>query len=136
MCKCMNYGLALALGVGVGVAVGVGVKGTARTEAAEAAPAGQMIGHMVYFTLNDASDAAKAKLVADCKKYLTNHPGEMYFGELTAVLQDSLLDDPGVHRRTVKSLLQNLLTWCEALGIERVTVDRPRHSQRITMNES
>jgi Stress responsive A/B Barrel Domain len=80
MCKCMNYGLALAVGVGVGVAVGVGVRGQARVEAAEAvaAPAGP-IGHMVYFSLNDASDAAKAKLVADCKKYLTAHAGELYF---------------------------------------------------------
>jgi len=41
---------------------------------------GPMIGHMVYFSLKDASPAAKEKLVAACKKYLSKHPGEVYFG--------------------------------------------------------
>jgi hypothetical protein len=40
---------------------------------------GPMIGHMVFFTLKDNSPAAKEKLVAACKKYLSKHPGEVYF---------------------------------------------------------
>jgi hypothetical protein len=39
-----------------------------------------MIGHMVYFTLKDNSDAAKKKLLRACKEYLTNHEGEIFFG--------------------------------------------------------
>jgi heme-degrading monooxygenase HmoA len=35
--------------------------------------------HNVFFRLIDNSDAAKAKLIAACKKYLTGHPGEVFF---------------------------------------------------------
>lgn len=40
--------------------------------------------HDVYFTLNDDSETAQAKLVKDCYKYLSNHPGVVFFaaGEL------------------------------------------------------
>jgi hypothetical protein len=38
-----------------------------------------MLVHNVYFSLNDASDTAKEKLVAACKKYLTAHPGAIFF---------------------------------------------------------
>ncbi len=41
--------------------------------------ADRKVAHDVYFTLNDNSDAAKAKLVAACKKYLTEHPGALWF---------------------------------------------------------
>jgi hypothetical protein len=40
---------------------------------------GSMIVHNVYFSLKDNSAAAKDKLVAACKKYLTKHPGEVFF---------------------------------------------------------
>ena len=39
-----------------------------------AAPSGH-----VYFTLKDNSAAANDKLVAACKKYLSKHPGEVFF---------------------------------------------------------
>lgn len=39
----------------------------------------RMLAHDVYFTLTDNSDAAKAKLVAACKKYLSGHPGTVWF---------------------------------------------------------
>ncbi len=39
----------------------------------------QHLAHNVYFTLTDASDAAKAKVVQACKKYLSNHPGTLFF---------------------------------------------------------
>lgn len=39
----------------------------------------RMLAHDVYFSLKDNSPEAKAKLVAACKKYLTNHPGTVRF---------------------------------------------------------
>jgi hypothetical protein len=39
----------------------------------------QKIAHNVYFSLNDNSDAAKEKLVAACKKYLSGHSGTESF---------------------------------------------------------
>jgi hypothetical protein len=38
-----------------------------------------MLAHNVYFTLADKSDAAQAKLIAACRKYLTDHPGTVFF---------------------------------------------------------
>jgi hypothetical protein len=40
---------------------------------------GGMLSHSVYFALDDNSDAAVASLVADCKQYLSGHPGEVFF---------------------------------------------------------
>jgi hypothetical protein len=37
------------------------------------------LSHNVYFSLNDNSDAAKEKLVAACKKYLSGHPDTASF---------------------------------------------------------
>lgn len=40
--------------------------------------------HDVYFTLNDDSEAVRSKLIKDCYKYLSKHPGIVFFaaGEL------------------------------------------------------
>ncbi|AMV30616.1 Stress responsive A/B Barrel Domain protein [Pirellula sp. SH-Sr6A] len=37
------------------------------------------LAHMVYFTLNDPTDANVQQLVDACKKYLDDHPGVVYF---------------------------------------------------------
>jgi hypothetical protein len=37
------------------------------------------LAHMVFFTLADANDANRAKLVAGCKKFLDGHAGVEYF---------------------------------------------------------
>jgi hypothetical protein len=38
-----------------------------------------MLAHNVYFTLHDNSDPARQALIASCKKYLTSHPGVLFF---------------------------------------------------------
>ena len=45
----------------------------------QAQNAPQQLSHDVYFSLNDASPAARDALVAACKKYLTGHPGVVSF---------------------------------------------------------
>jgi hypothetical protein len=58
--------------------------------------------HNVYFSLKDNSPAARDKLVAACKKYLTGHQGEVYFaagvlaGELNRPVNDRDFD-VGLH---------------------------------------
>jgi hypothetical protein len=47
-----------------------------------------MIVHNVFFTLFDTSAAARQKLVEACRKYLSGHPGEVYFS--AGVLCDAL----------------------------------------------
>jgi len=44
-----------------------------------------VLAHMVYFTLKDKSPAAIAKMVGDCKTYLSGHPGTHYFAAGTLV---------------------------------------------------
>ena len=38
-----------------------------------------MLVHNVYFTLEDASPSQIDRLVADCQKYLKDHPGVVFF---------------------------------------------------------
>lgn len=45
-----------------------------------------LLAHDVYFTLKDNSPAAKDRLVAACKKYLSGHPGEVFFAVGTRAL--------------------------------------------------
>lgn len=39
----------------------------------------RMLAHDVYFSLKDNSTQGKEKLIAACKKYLTDHPGTVRF---------------------------------------------------------
>ena len=61
-----------------------------------------LLAHNVYFTLHTSSPAARAKLVQACRKYLTGHPGTVFFacGELEPTLQRPVNDrsfDVGLH---------------------------------------
>jgi hypothetical protein len=60
------------------------------------------LAHNVFFTLNDGSDASRAKLVQACKKYLTGHSGTLFFacGTLAKDLARPVNDrdfDVGLH---------------------------------------
>src|SRR5262245_13832720 len=52
-------------------------EGSKRTEAA--AEGGMLLAHDIYFKLKDDSAAGKRELVDACKKYLSGHPGEVFF---------------------------------------------------------
>jgi len=59
--------------------------------------------------------------------------GELFFGSLTATLHNNLCDDPAPYRRAIKGLLSVLLSYCEEHAADLIRIDRPRHSQRITL---
>jgi heme-degrading monooxygenase HmoA len=54
----------------------------------------RMLAHDVYFTLHDNSPAARQKLVDACRKYLSGHPGQVWFaaGTLAAELTREVND--------------------------------------------
>ncbi len=61
-----------------------------------------LLAHNVYFTLKDRSPAAKQRLVEACRKYLTGHPGTLFFaaGTLAEELSRPVNDrdfDVGLH---------------------------------------
>ena len=55
---------------------------------------GPALVHNVFFSLKDSSAESKKKFSASCKKYLTKHPGEVYFavGPLVADLKRPVND--------------------------------------------
>src|SRR5438270_10200879 len=52
------------------------------------------VAHNVYFSLKDNSAEAQQHLIEACKKYLTGHPGEVFFaaGTLAKELNRSVND--------------------------------------------
>jgi succinylarginine dihydrolase len=63
---------------------------------------GPLLVHNVYFALKDNSEAAKQRLLAACKKYLSSHPGTVFFacGTLATELRREVNDrdfDVGLH---------------------------------------
>lgn len=49
------------------------------TQANAAEGGKRLLAHNVFFALNESSPEARQKLVDACKKYLTGHPGTVYF---------------------------------------------------------
>lgn len=58
---------------------------------------------------------------------------QLFFGQTSACLHSALLDDPGPYRSEVKLILVTLLDWIKYFEKCRISVDRPRHSERIFM---
>jgi len=52
-----------------------------------------MLAHMVYFTLNESTPAARQKLVEACNQYLSDHPGTVYYGCGTVADYDREVND-------------------------------------------
>jgi hypothetical protein len=88
----------IALGLVSGAVLGLHFSTTSEAAAA----ANTMLAHNVYFSLKDNSPAAKKKLVDACKKYLSKHPGTVFFaaGVLAEDLKREVNDrdfDVGLH---------------------------------------
>lgn len=58
---------------------------------------------------------------------------ELYFGALTQEIHNQLKDDPVPYRKDVKTLLQNMLTYCELYIADTIEIYRPNHSQLIKL---
>ena len=96
--------------------------------AASAEVKSKMIAHNVYFSLKDNSPAAKAKLVAACKKHLTKHPGEVFFA--TGTLAEEL--NRPVNDRDFDVALHIVF---EDMKSHDLYQDAPRHNQFIEENK-
>jgi len=53
--------------------------GPAFSQTAATKPGRALLAHNVYFSLNDNSDAARENLITACRKYLSGHPGTVFF---------------------------------------------------------
>jgi hypothetical protein len=88
-----------------------------------------MLGHMVYFTLKDNAPEKVEVLVAACRKYLTGHPGTVFFAAGTLV---SDLTRP-VNQTDFDVALQLVFESREAHDAYQVA---PRHVQFIEENKA
>ncbi len=85
----------------------------------------------------DLSCLKEAFIVSRCWQWLSNvisknENREIYFGEASFLLHNSLLDDPRPYRKNVKELVQNLYLWVKFISKEYIKVDIPGNkSQRI-----
>jgi hypothetical protein len=87
------------------------------------------LSHDVFFSLNDASDAAKGTLVAACQKYLSGHEGTVFFsvGTLAQELQREVNDrdfDVALH-----------VTFKDKASHDKYQ-EHPRHKQFIEENRA
>ena len=89
---------------------------------------GVVLSHDVFFSLKDASEPAKAKLVAACQKYLTGHDGTVFFsvGTLAPDLKRDVNDrdfDVALH-----------VTFQDKASHDKYQ-EAPRHKQFIAENQ-
>lgn len=74
---------------------------------------------------------ATGKCVAWLREKLQKKGGELYFGELTSDLHNSLLEDPLPYRTEVKRLVENLINWVVVLLPAEFGSDTPQRSRRL-----
>ena len=55
-----------------------------------------------------------------------------YFGELSALIHNSLFDDPKPFRKDIKILQNNFFSYVNFLELKELKVEQPNHSQKIT----
>jgi hypothetical protein len=87
-----------------------------------------LLAHNVYFALKDNSPEAIRTMLAACRKYLSGHPGEVFFavGTLAAELNRPVNDrdfDVGLH-----------IIFMDQAAHDRYQED-PRHVQFIQENQ-
>ena len=58
---------------------------------------------------------------------------EIYFGNLSSIIHNSLLDDPKPYRKEVKDLQANLYSFLKILDLKEIKIDQPNVSERIVL---
>lgn len=89
---------------------------------------GKLLAHNVYFTLHDSTPANRDKLIQACKKYLTGHPGTVFFavGALAQELQRPVND---------RGFDVSLHIVFQDQAAHDVYQDAPRHHQFVEENK-
>lgn len=88
----------------------------------------KLLGHMVYFTLKERTPQAIQAMLDACRKYLTGHPGTIFFGVGTLVAD---LDRP-VNDREFDIALQVVF---DGRASHDAYQQAPRHVQFIEENK-
>ena len=119
----------LACGIICGAALAGILALGAKDRAGAADSEGPMLSHDVYFALKDNSATAKKKLVEACKKYLSQHSGEVFFA--TGTLVEDLKRE--VNDRDFDVALH--IVFQDRASHDKYQ-DAPRHKQFIEENQA
>lgn len=92
------------------------------------APRPLMIVHNVYFSLHEPTPAARQKLVDACRRYLTGHPGTVYFSA-------GLLSQPLARPVNDRDFDVGLHVVFESMADHDAYQTHPRHLQFIAENK-
>ncbi len=91
-------------------------------------------------TIDLTDDAAVSLLLKNTKAFSwlvktleKSKSKELPFGTLTEVLHNDLKDDPVAYRKDVKSLLSNLLSYCQFHSQKLVKIEKPKHRQIVKL---
>lgn len=84
--------LALSL-LATGFALTLTITATQRSLAANAQGKPMLLVHNVFFSLKESNDANRKKLVAACDKYLSDHPGTVFYAAGTVSDLDRSVND-------------------------------------------
>ncbi len=84
------------------------------------------------------SEVSNKLLMSRCVQWLISklegqNNQELYFGKLTKLLHEDLKDDPSPYRKDVKSLVQNLLAYCQVFLQGEIEISQPNYSQKIKL---
>ena len=69
------------------------------------------------------------------KKLEAEENKEIYFGRLSSIIHDSLVDDPKPYRQNVKELQANLYTYIKHFKPSKVIYDQPNVSERLLLKD-
>jgi len=69
------------------------------------------------------------------KKLEAEDNKEIYFGRLSSIIHDGLVDDPKPYRQDVKLLQANLYTYIKHFKPSRVIYDQPNVSERLLLKD-
>ncbi|MFQ9514379.1 MAG: phospholipase D-like domain-containing protein [Eubacterium sp.] len=87
-----------------------------------------------YNNIETVKDAfRKSNIYLWLVSILEKKKGMIYFGELSAELHNSMIEDPKPYRKDVKIFLSNLLSFIIDWEIVEIKVDKPNFSQRIQL---
>ena len=59
----------------------------------------------------------------------------LFFGSLSALIHNSLLNDPKPYRKEIKDLIANFFAWVKYLDLKELIVEQPNHSQCLKLIE-
>lgn len=58
---------------------------------------------------------------------------EIYFGNISSLIHDDLIDDPKPYRKDIKDFQIKLYNYLKMFKSDNVVIDRPNHSERIKL---